>query len=52
MPSCKLLFYFQHHLMVEKHWYVDGMHYSKTAEARLENMDKHRKRILPIMHDV
>ena len=52
MPSYKLLFYFQHHLMVEKNWHVDGMHYSKTAEAWLENLDRNHRHIMPIMQDV
>jgi cyclopropane-fatty-acyl-phospholipid synthase len=52
MPSYKLLFYFQHHLMVENHWHINGMHYSKTAEAWLEKLDQNRNQILPIMQDV
>ncbi|MBW2410265.1 MAG: class I SAM-dependent methyltransferase [Deltaproteobacteria bacterium] len=52
MPSYKLLFYFQHHLMVERHWHVNGMHYSKTAEAWLEKLDQNRKQILHIMQDI
>jgi cyclopropane-fatty-acyl-phospholipid synthase len=52
MPSYKLLFYFQHHLMVEKNWHVDGMHYSKTAEAWLENLDRKHRHIMPILQDV
>lgn len=52
MPSDKLIFYFQDHLMVEKHWRVNGLHYSKTAEAWLEKLDKNCKLILPIMQDV
>ena len=52
MPSYKLLFYFQHHLMVERHWHVNGMHYSKTAEAWLEKLDQNREQILPIMQDI
>ena len=52
MPSYKLLFYFQHHLMVERHWNVNGMHYSRTAEAWLKNLDHKHKQILPIMQDI
>ncbi len=52
MPSDDLLLYLQDHMTVEKHWRVNGRHYSLTAEAWLANMDKHRKEIMPIMQDV
>ena len=48
MPSDHLLLYFNDHITIEKHWHVNGMHYSKTAEAWLLNMDKHKKEIIPI----
>lgn len=49
MPSNHLLFYFNDSLSVSKHWVVNGRHYAKTAEAWLQNMDAHRKEIMPIL---
>lgn len=48
MPSDDLLLYFNEHLSIQKHWHVSGMHYSKTSEAWLQNMDKHRAEIMPL----
>lgn len=48
MPSDDLLFYFNDDLRVEKHWHVSGLHYSKTSEAWLSKMDKHKQQILPL----
>ncbi|MGZ3932026.1 MAG: SAM-dependent methyltransferase [Bacteroidia bacterium] len=48
MPSDDLLLYFNEQLSIEKHWHVNGMHYSKTSEAWLKNMDKHKKEIMPL----
>jgi cyclopropane-fatty-acyl-phospholipid synthase len=50
MPSDHLLFYFNNHLRVDKHWRVNGQHYSKTAEAWLNNMDRNRQEILEVFH--
>jgi cyclopropane-fatty-acyl-phospholipid synthase len=52
MPSHNLLFHFQDHLSIKKHWRVNGRHYNKTAEAWLKNIDRHRSEILPIMQKV
>ena len=52
MPSDDLLYQLQDHLIVEKHWRVNGRHYSKTAEAWLKNLDHHRNAILPVLQDV
>jgi cyclopropane-fatty-acyl-phospholipid synthase len=48
MPSDDLLLYFNDHLSIQKHWHVSGIHYSKTSEAWLSNMDKHKKEIMPL----
>lgn len=48
MPSDHLLLYFNDHLTIKKHWHVNGIHYSKTSEAWLQNMDKHKAEIIPL----
>lgn len=48
MPSDHLLLYFNEQMSIEQHWHVNGTHYSKTSEAWLENMDKHKNEIMPM----
>ena len=48
MPSDDLLLYFNEHLNIEKHWHVSGVHYAKTSEAWLKNMDSHKAQIMPL----
>ncbi len=51
MPSDDLLLYFNEYLSIEQHWHVSGMHYSKTSEAWLQNMDKHKAEIMPLFEE-
>ncbi len=51
MPSDDLLLHFNEDLSIEKHWRVSGLHYHKTSEAWLRNMDKHKKEIIPLFEN-
>lgn len=52
MPSHDLLGLFQKNLRLEKDWQWSGVHYQKTSEAWLQNMDAHRTEILKIFENV
>jgi cyclopropane-fatty-acyl-phospholipid synthase len=52
MPSDHLLLYFQNQLKIEQHWRVSGVHYEKTSNAWLKNMDANKQRIMQIMEKV
>ena len=51
MPSHDLLPSFDRHLEKEQSWVLDGTHYEKTANAWLENFDKHQSAIRKIFAD-
>lgn len=48
MPGDNLLLYFCDALRIQQHWRVSGTHYSKTSEAWLANMDRHKTEIMPL----
>lgn len=52
MPSDHLLLYFQNEFKIEQHWRVSGVHYEKTSNAWLQNMDCHKQKIIEIMERV
>ncbi|TND07669.1 MAG: cyclopropane-fatty-acyl-phospholipid synthase [Bacteroidetes bacterium] len=51
MPGDRYLYAWNKHLQVKSHWPVNGVHYAKTAEAWLQNMDAHKKEIIPLFEN-
>ena len=51
MPSADLLFYFQDHLKLRKHWRVNGRHYQLTSEAWLQRMTARKEEVMEILKE-
>jgi cyclopropane-fatty-acyl-phospholipid synthase len=49
MPSASLPLLFQRHLRFERQWSWSGVHYEKTANAWLANLDASREQVMPIL---
>ena len=52
MPSESLLLHYDKNLSCQDRWTWNGRHYAKTADAWVENMDKNREQIMPILSEV
>ena len=52
MPSHDLFLRLQDDLVVDHHWRFDGTHYQRTAEAWLQNFDRNRPAIEPLLAEV
>jgi cyclopropane-fatty-acyl-phospholipid synthase len=49
MPATDTLLWFQRDLQVEQQWQLDGSHYERTANHWLQNQDRRRAQIMPVL---
>ena len=52
MPSAGLPLHFQDQLSLQRQWAWSGVHYARTANAWLANLDERRARVRPILAEV
>lgn len=48
MPSFNLLSHFNQHLAIERSWHISGLHYARTCEDWLRNLDANRDALLSL----
>lgn len=49
MPSADTLAWFQDALQLEQRWLLDGRHYARTANHWLDEQDRHRDVLMPLL---
>jgi len=49
MPSESLLTLTNRHMVIERHWRVNGRHYAKTLRAWLDRIDANEKKAIGIL---
>ena len=49
MPSDDLPLFFQDHLSIVSRWRWNGEHYAQTSNAWLDNMDRRRSEVIPVL---
>jgi cyclopropane-fatty-acyl-phospholipid synthase len=52
MPAADTLLHLQDHLALEERWLVSGTHYQRTANHWLENQDRARAALTPVLRDI
>ena len=52
MPSWDYLARYQANLILLDRWQVDGRHYSLTLRAWLENLDRRREQVMPLLQSI
>lgn len=51
MPSLDLPLFIQNHLAIRERWIWDGRHYEKTCNAWLNNMDRNKDELWPLIEN-
>jgi len=52
MPSEDLPLFFQNDLKIIDQWSWSGVHYEKTANAWLKNIDLNKNKVMPVLEDI